>query len=53
MHTLRFGRKLSLPSSLAIKHQLRTFMARYEVEKVEAEARVDVFSGNPAPRSLR
>jgi hypothetical protein len=37
MHTLRFGRKLSLPSTIAIKHEFRTFMARQEVEQAEAE----------------
>jgi hypothetical protein len=45
MHTLRFGRKLSLPSTIAIKHQFRTFMARHEVEEAEAEGRVEVFHG--------
>ena len=38
MHTLRFGRKLSLPSTIAIKHQVRTFVAQHEVKKAEAEA---------------
>jgi hypothetical protein len=46
MHTLRFGRKLSLPSTIAIKHQVRTLMAHYEVEK--AEARVEVFREQPS-----
>ena len=45
MRTLRFGRKLSLPSTIAIKHQVRTLMAQYEVRKAEAEARVEVFRG--------
>jgi hypothetical protein len=49
MHTLRFGRKLSLPSTLAIKHQFKTLVARYEVEKAEAEGRVDVLGGRPSP----
>jgi hypothetical protein len=47
MRTLRFGRKLSLPSTIAIKHQFRTLVA--EVEKAKAEARVDVFLGQPNP----
>ena len=46
MHTLRFGRKLSLPSTIAIEHQFRTFMARQEVEEAEAEGRV--FRGQPS-----
>jgi hypothetical protein len=48
MRTLRFGRKLSLPSTIAIKHQVRTLMALYEVKKAEAEARVDVFREQPS-----
>jgi hypothetical protein len=48
MHTLRFGRKLSLPSTIAIKHQVRTLMAQYEVKKAEAEASVEVFRGKPS-----
>jgi hypothetical protein len=36
MCTLRFGRKLSLPSTIAIKHQVRMLM-RHEVKKGEAE----------------
>ena len=43
MHTLRLGRKLTLPSTIAIKHQFRTFMARHEVKEAEAEGRVEVF----------
>ena len=42
MHTPRFGRKLSLPSTTAIKHQVRTLMAQYEVKKAEAEAGTEV-----------
>jgi hypothetical protein len=48
MHTLRFGRRLSLPSTIAIKHQVRTLMVHYEVKKAEAEARVEVFHGQPS-----
>ena len=49
MHTLRFGRKLSLPSTIAIKHQFRTLVARYEIEKAEAEGKVDIFHCQPNP----
>jgi hypothetical protein len=38
MHTLRFGRKLSLPSTIAIKHQVRMLMAGDQAKKEEAEA---------------
>ena len=47
MHTLRFGRKLSLPSTIAIKHQVRMLMAQFEVKKAEAEARAEAFRGQP------
>jgi hypothetical protein len=49
MHTFRFGRKLSLPSTIAIKHQFRTLVAQREAEKAEAEGMVDVFHGQPTP----
>jgi hypothetical protein len=48
MHTLRLGRKLNLPSTIAIKHQVRVLMAQYELEKAEAEARPEVFRGQPS-----
>ncbi|HWX14599.1 MAG TPA: hypothetical protein VNY06_07075 [Methylocella sp.] len=41
MHALRFGRKLSLPSTIAIKHELRKLMADDQVKKAEAEARAE------------
>jgi hypothetical protein len=53
MHTLRFGRKLSLPSTIAIKHQVRTLMAHYEVKKAEAlKQGLKYFVSNRASRSL-
>jgi hypothetical protein len=42
MHTLRFGRKLNLPWTIAIKHQIRMLMAQYELKEGEAEARPEV-----------
>jgi hypothetical protein len=45
MRTLRFGRKLSLPSTIAIKHQVRMLMAQYEAKKAETEASADVSPG--------
>jgi hypothetical protein len=41
MRTLRFGRKLKLPSTSAIKHQIRKLMAEDEIKKVQAEANFD------------
>jgi hypothetical protein len=38
MHTNRFGRKLKLPSTIAIKHQIRKLMLEELVEKAKAEA---------------
>ncbi len=37
MRTHRFGRKLKLPATIAIKHQLRTLMYRDAVAKAERE----------------
>jgi hypothetical protein len=37
MRTHRFGRKLKLPATIAIKHQLRTMMYRDAVAKAERE----------------
>jgi hypothetical protein len=39
MYTHRFGRKIKLPSTIAIKHQIRKLMAHDELKKAEAEAR--------------
>jgi hypothetical protein len=40
MRTHRFGRKLKLPSTIAIKHQLRQMMAQDALKTSEAEALV-------------
>jgi hypothetical protein len=37
MRTHRFGRKIKLPATIAIKHQIRMRMAQYEVKKAEAD----------------
>jgi hypothetical protein len=39
MHTHRFGRKLKLPSTIAIKHEIRKLMFEDSVNKAEAGAR--------------
>jgi hypothetical protein len=42
MRNLRFGRKISLPSTVAIKHQIRRAeYAEFRVKKAEAEARAE------------
>ena len=41
MRTHRFGRKLRLPSTIAIKHQIRTMMFKDLVKEAEAIARAE------------
>ena len=47
MRNLRFGRKIVLPSTIAIKHQVRMLMA-LEAKKTEDESRAEVFPGPPS-----
>ena len=49
MRTHRFGRKIKLPATIAIKHQIRMRMAQYEGKRAELEARAEVLRGNPPP----
>jgi hypothetical protein len=44
---MRFGRKLVLPSTIAIKHQFRMLTA-LEVKKAENEASAEVLSVPPS-----
>jgi hypothetical protein len=37
MRTHRFGQKIELPATIAIKHQIRMLMAQHEVKKAEAQ----------------
>jgi hypothetical protein len=37
MRTHRFGRKIKLPATTAIKHQIRMLMAQDEVKKTKAQ----------------
>jgi len=41
MDTRRFGRKIKLPATIAIKHQVRQLMFEEAVGKAEAEARAE------------
>ena len=52
MRTHRFGRKIKIPATIAIKHQIRMRMAEYEIRKVEAEARAEAFCGPPREELL-
>ena len=45
MRTHRFGRKLKLPSTIAIKHQIKKLMFEDSVEKAEAGARAEAIPG--------
>jgi hypothetical protein len=45
MRTHRFGRKIKLPATIAIKHQIRMRMAQFELEQVEIAARPDALLG--------
>jgi hypothetical protein len=52
MRTHRFGRKIKLPATIAIKHQIRMRMAEYEIKKVEAEARAEASRAQPREELL-
>jgi hypothetical protein len=45
MRTHRFGQKIKLPATIAIKHQLRKLMFEDSIKKAEAEARAEAMRG--------
>src|SRR6266481_2403774 len=45
MRTHRFGRKIKLPATIAIKHQIRKLMFEDAVKKAEAGARAEAIRG--------
>jgi hypothetical protein len=45
MRTHRFGQKIKLPATIAIKHQLRKLMFEDAVKTAEAEARAEAIRG--------
>jgi hypothetical protein len=47
MDTRRFGRKIKLPATIAIKHQVRKLMFEDAVKTAEAEARAEAIRGQP------
>jgi hypothetical protein len=54
MRTRRFGRKLALPATIAIKHQSRMRMDQDEFKKAEVDARPKHFAddtGKTCPQS--
>ena len=48
-NTMKFGRRLNLPSTVQIKHQLLTFWLKDQTEKEAAEARAG--TETPAPET--
>ena len=48
MHTHRFGRKLKLPSTIAIKHQIRQLMLGDLINKLEVLRRAEKVVGSVA-----
>jgi hypothetical protein len=49
MRTHRFGRKLKLPATIAIKLQLRKLMFEDAVKKAEGRARADALREETRP----
>ena len=47
MRTHRFGRKLKLPATIAIKHQLRMLMLEDALKNAEAVASAKSIPGQP------
>lgn len=45
MYTHRFGRKIKLPATIAIKHQIRKLMFEEAVKNAGAEAIAEAFRG--------
>ena len=50
MRTHRFGRKIKLPATIAIKHRIRMRMAQYEIRKAEVEATQEAFKIPTGPQ---
>jgi hypothetical protein len=47
MQAYRFGRKIKLPSTIAIKHQIRRLMVEESVKKAETRANAAAVRGEP------
>ena len=47
MRTHRFGQKIKLPATIAIKHQIRKLMFEDAVKKAEAGAKAEAIRGQP------
>jgi hypothetical protein len=49
MHTHRFGRRLKLPATIAIKHQIRKLMLQDLIKEADTIARAEAI----APSSIK
>jgi hypothetical protein len=47
MQEYRFGRKIKLPSTIAIKHQIRRLMFEESAKKAAARASAEAIRGQP------
>ena len=52
MRTHRFGRKIKLPATVAIKHQIRTGMAQNELKRTDAEATAEALHAKARAEAL-
>jgi len=52
MHTHRFGKKIKLPSTIAIKHQIRKLMWEDLVKETEVIARAEVIRRSLSEETL-
>jgi hypothetical protein len=53
MHTHRFGKKIKLPSTIAIKHQIRKLMLEDLVNETEVIARAEAIRRSLSEETLR
>jgi hypothetical protein len=52
MHTHRFGKKIKLPSTIAIKHQIRKLMLEDLVKETEVIARAEAIRRSLSEETL-
>ena len=52
MRNHRFGKKIKLPATIAIKHQVRLRMAQYEIKKAAAQTSDEASHGQPREELL-
>ena len=52
MHTHRFGKKIKLPSTIAIKHQIRKFMFEDLLKEVEVIAKAEAIRRSLSKETL-